>query len=103
LQDSKEAKSADEICTQFNLVKPNIEFLEADFQNLTNYKLFSQHVRPLISKENPRVPQGKVVQLVAALWREFLAASPHKETVTPTRKVREGTDVMYLIILMYCT
>ncbi|XP_042241435.1 chromodomain-helicase-DNA-binding protein Mi-2 homolog [Homarus americanus] len=31
-----------------------LEYTENDYQTLTTYKLFQQHVRPLLAKENPR-------------------------------------------------
>lgn len=39
----------------FGLTDVDVEYTEADFQNLTTYKLFQQHVRPLLGKENPKV------------------------------------------------
>lgn len=45
----------EEVCSTFGLSDVDIEYSESDFQNLTNYKLFQQHVRPLLTKENPKV------------------------------------------------
>ena len=70
--------------------KPDVGFGSPEFKELTNYKLFSQHVRPLIQRENPRVAQAKVVQLMGAMWREYLATNPVRESAAPTRRVREG-------------
>ena len=70
--------------------KPEVDFNDAEIKELTNYKLFSQHVRPLIQAVNQRMAQAKVVQLMAAMWREYLAANPVKESTAPVRKVREG-------------
>ena len=39
----------------FGLTDVDVEYTEADFQNLTTYKLFQQHVRPMLGKENPKV------------------------------------------------
>ena len=44
-----------EVCETFGLTDVNIEYSEADFQNLQTYKMFQQHIRPLIAKENPKV------------------------------------------------
>lgn len=44
-----------EVCNTFGLQDVQFEYTEADFQNLTTYKLFQQHARPLITKENPKV------------------------------------------------
>ena len=45
----------EEVCSTFGLTDVAIEYTDADFQNLTTYKLFQQHVRPLLAKENPKV------------------------------------------------
>lgn len=45
----------EEVCSTFGLQDVDIEYSESDFQNLTSYKLFQQHVRPLLTKENPKV------------------------------------------------
>lgn len=45
----------EEVCSTFGLVDVDMEYSESDFQNLTTYKLFQQHVRPLLAKENPKV------------------------------------------------
>jgi hypothetical protein len=42
----------------FGLTDVDVEYTEADFQNLTTYKLFQQHVRPLLGKENPKVKRS---------------------------------------------
>lgn len=56
-----------------------MEYTDQDFQNLTTYKLFQQHVRPLLAKENPKVPMSKLMMLVAAKWREFSEMNPHTQ------------------------
>lgn len=45
----------EEVCSTFGLQDVDIEYSDTDFQNLTSYKLFQQHVRPLLTKENPKV------------------------------------------------
>ena len=69
--------TVDEVCATFGLTDVEIEYSDADYQNLTTYKLFQQHVRPLLSKENPKVPMGKLMMLVAAKWRDFSEMNPH--------------------------
>lgn len=44
-----------EVCESFGLNDVDLEYTENDYQTLTTYKLFQQHVRPLLAKENPRV------------------------------------------------
>ncbi|XP_066585962.1 chromodomain-helicase-DNA-binding protein Mi-2 homolog isoform X3 [Prorops nasuta] len=67
----------EEVCNTFGLTDVQIEYSDADFQNLTTYKLFQQHVRPLLAKENPKVPMSKLMMLVAAKWRDFSELNPH--------------------------
>lgn len=77
----KQQKSVDEICQEFDLEDVPYDYTEADYQNLTNYKLFSQHIRPLIAKTNPKIAMGKMVTLISAKWREFVAGNPNGETL----------------------
>lgn len=47
--------TVEEVCSSFGLADVDVEYSDADLENLTSYKLFQQHVRPLIVKENPKV------------------------------------------------
>lgn len=47
--------SVEEVCQTFGLQDVSIDYTDADYQNLTTYKLFQQHVRPILAKENPKV------------------------------------------------
>ncbi|XP_014214280.1 chromodomain-helicase-DNA-binding protein Mi-2 homolog isoform X2 [Copidosoma floridanum] len=69
----------EEVCSTFYLTDVNIPYTDSDFQNLTTYKLFQQHVRPMLAKENPKVPMSKLMMLVAAKWRDFSEANPHTQ------------------------
>ena len=71
-------KTSAEICKDFGLKNTDIEFSEEDYKSITNYKLFSQHVRPLIARDNPKIAQSKLVVLLGAKWREFAANNPFK-------------------------
>ncbi|XP_066991467.2 chromodomain-helicase-DNA-binding protein Mi-2 homolog isoform X1 [Anabrus simplex] len=66
-----------EVCQTFSLNDVEIEYTDEDLQNLTTYKLYQQHVRPLIMKDNPRVAISKIMMLVAAKWRDFMAINPN--------------------------
>ncbi|XP_057664252.1 chromodomain-helicase-DNA-binding protein Mi-2 homolog isoform X2 [Diorhabda carinulata] len=66
----------EQVCSTFGLTDVELDYSDADMQNLTTYKLFQQHVRPLLTKENPKVPMSKLMMLVAAKWREFSNANP---------------------------
>ncbi|XP_037904696.1 chromodomain-helicase-DNA-binding protein Mi-2 homolog [Hermetia illucens] len=69
--------TVDEVCSTFDLNDVAIEFTDSDYENITSYKLFQQHVRPILQKENPKVPMSKLMMLVAAKWREFFEISPN--------------------------
>ena len=58
-----------------------LEYCDEDFVTLINYKAFSQHIRPLVAAENPKVAVAKVMCLVAAKWREFVELHPNKEVL----------------------
>lgn len=47
--------TVEEVCSSFGLTDVEIPYTDADYENLTSYKLFQQHVRPMIVKENPKV------------------------------------------------
>lgn len=70
----------EEVCSTFGLTDVDLKFTDTDYQNLTTYKLFQQHVRPLLAKENPKVPMSKLMMLVAAKWREFSVENPHLQS-----------------------
>ncbi len=65
-----------------------LEYDDEDYETLTTYKIFTQHIRPLISKENPKIPQSRVVSIVAAKWREFVAQHPNKDVLDKPKKGR---------------
>lgn len=54
-----------------------IEYNDYHYQNLVTYKMFTQHVRPIVQKENPKAPSSKIMMLVAAKWREFCEENPN--------------------------
>merc|ERR1711933_495137 len=63
--------TAQQVCEQWGLNDVDLEYNDADYQNLTTFKLFQQTFRPRIQAENPKVPMSKLMMLVAAKWREF--------------------------------
>lgn len=70
--------TVEEICSSFDLTDVDIEYSDEDFQNLTTYKLFQQHVRPILQKGNPKVPMSKLMMLVASKWRDFVESNPNQ-------------------------
>lgn len=106
--------SVEEVCTTFGLVDVQIDYDDAEYQNLNNYKLFQQHVRPLLQKENPKVfvnsivklfnfcihfyvfckkvPMSKLMMLVAAKWREFSASIPEGNDTPAEEEAAEASS-----------
>uniref|UniRef100_A0A1B0D1P9 Uncharacterized protein n=1 Tax=Phlebotomus papatasi TaxID=29031 RepID=A0A1B0D1P9_PHLPP len=72
--------TVEEVCESFDITDIPIEYTEADFQNLVTYKMFQMHVRPILQKENPRVPMSKLMMLVGAKWREFTELNPNLQS-----------------------
>lgn len=71
-------RSSEEICTEKGYKNTILEYTDEDFKKLATYKDFSSYVRPKIIKDNPKIPMSKVVVLVGAKWREFIAVNPYK-------------------------
>ncbi|XP_075745511.1 chromodomain-helicase-DNA-binding protein Mi-2 homolog isoform X3 [Rhipicephalus microplus] len=75
----EQQKSSLEVCEELGLTDVPMVYTDADYQNLTSYKLFSQHVRPLITKANPKIAMAKIVMLISAKWHEFLRDNPNAD------------------------
>lgn len=54
-EDNSKMPSVEDVCSSFGLTDVQIKYSDQDFQNLSSYKLFQQHIRPLLAKENPKV------------------------------------------------
>lgn len=78
--------TVEEVCQTFGLTDIHIEYTDADFQNLTTYKLFQQHVRPLLAKDNPKV--------LYYGWDRYYLMSVLVET--------SNSKLSYDLILLYC-
>ena len=74
----KAQKSSADILEELGLEDIDYEYTDEDYQNLTSYKLFSQHIRPLIAKSNPKIAMSKMVTLISAKWKEFSANNPEQ-------------------------
>lgn len=75
--DTSGMPTVEEVCATFGLNNVEMNYTPEEYASLTTYKLFQQHARPILAKDNPRVPMGKMMMLVAAKWREFSAQNPH--------------------------
>ncbi|KAL4667722.1 hypothetical protein H8959_006411 [Pygathrix nigripes] len=74
----KEPKSSGQLMAEWGLDDVDYLFSEEDYHTLTNYKAFSQFLRPLIAKKNPKIPMSKMMTVLGAKWREFSANNPFK-------------------------
>ncbi|XP_045149468.1 chromodomain-helicase-DNA-binding protein 3 isoform X6 [Echinops telfairi] len=73
-----EQKSSATLLLTWGLEDVEHVFSEEDYHTLTNYKAFSQFMRPLIAKKNPKIPMSKMMTILGAKWREFSANNPFK-------------------------
>uniref|UniRef100_A0A7M4EZ58 Chromodomain helicase DNA binding protein 5 n=1 Tax=Crocodylus porosus TaxID=8502 RepID=A0A7M4EZ58_CROPO len=71
-------KSSAQLMDEWGLDDVDYVFSEEDYHTLTNYKAFSQFLRPLIAKKNPKIPMSKMMTVLGAKWREFSANNPFK-------------------------
>ena len=86
--------TAQRVCEQFSLNDVDLEYTDADFQNLTTFKLFQQTYGPRFLAKNSKVPRSKVVMLVAAKWREFGSLGKSKEA-KETSEDHEGEEELH--------
>ncbi|XP_042336062.1 chromodomain-helicase-DNA-binding protein 5 isoform X2 [Sceloporus undulatus] len=74
----KEPKTSAQLMEEWGLDDVDYAFSEEDYHMLTNYKAFSQFLRPLVAKRNPKIPMSKMMTVLGAKWREFSANNPFK-------------------------
>ena len=58
-----------------------LEYSDDDFDNLTDFSAYTEHIRPLIAQDNSRVAHSKLNILLQAKWREFLDIHPDKSKI----------------------
>ena len=81
----------DEVCAKHGLNNVNIDYTDENFRQWTSYKLYADQVRPIVLKENPKVSMTRLVQLIAAKWREFDSLHPdHEQSPSSAKKTKEG-------------
>ncbi|XP_064207642.1 chromodomain-helicase-DNA-binding protein 3-like isoform X1 [Anguilla rostrata] len=73
-----EQKSSGQLARDWGLEDVDHTFTEEDYHTLTNYKAFSQFMRPMIAKKNPKIPMSKMMTILGAKWREFSSNNPFK-------------------------
>uniref|UniRef100_A0AAY4AMW2 DNA helicase n=1 Tax=Denticeps clupeoides TaxID=299321 RepID=A0AAY4AMW2_9TELE len=78
LQQPVEQKTSAQLARDWGLEDVDHTFTEEDYRTLTNYKAFSQFMRPMIAKKNPKIPMSKMMTILGAKWREFSSNNPFK-------------------------
>ncbi|XP_035475224.2 chromodomain-helicase-DNA-binding protein 3 isoform X2 [Scophthalmus maximus] len=73
-----EQKNSAQLAKEWGLEDVDHTFTEEDYRELTNYKAFSQFMRPMIAKKNPKIPMSKMMTILGAKWREFSSNNPFK-------------------------
>ncbi|XP_029609765.1 chromodomain-helicase-DNA-binding protein 3 isoform X3 [Salmo trutta] len=73
-----EQKTSAQLAMDWGLEDVDHKFTEDDYRTLTNYKAFSQSMRPMIAKKNPKIPMSKMMTILGVKWREFSSNNPFK-------------------------
>ena len=63
-----------------------LKYTEEDFTSLVTYKLFNQHIRPMLLEKNPKLVMYKMVSVIGAKWREFIELREAKEKAAAVEK-----------------
>ncbi|XP_041665031.1 chromodomain-helicase-DNA-binding protein 4a isoform X3 [Cheilinus undulatus] len=74
--DGGEPKTSSQLLDDWGMEDIDHVFTEEDYRSLTNYKAFSQFVRPLIAAKNPKIAVSKMMMVLGAKWREFSTNNP---------------------------
>ncbi|XP_068616413.1 chromodomain-helicase-DNA-binding protein 4 [Brachionichthys hirsutus] len=80
--DDFQPKSSIQLLEAWGMKDIDHVFTQEDYNSLTNYKAFSQFVRPLIAAKNPKIAVSKMMTLMMAKWREFSTNNPLKGSAT---------------------
>lgn len=54
--------------------------------------MFTQFVRPILQKENPKAASSKIMMLTAAKWREFCEENPNLQDDVEEDPIAEKSD-----------
>uniref|UniRef100_A0A8D3DYK8 Chromodomain helicase DNA binding protein 3 n=1 Tax=Scophthalmus maximus TaxID=52904 RepID=A0A8D3DYK8_SCOMX len=77
-EETTKQKNSAQLAKEWGLEDVDHTFTEEDYRELTNYKAFSQFMRPMIAKKNPKIPMSKMMTILGAKWREFSSNNPFK-------------------------
>ncbi|KAA0710020.1 Chromodomain-helicase-DNA-binding protein 4 [Triplophysa tibetana] len=89
--DLKEPKSSSQLLDAWGMEDIDHVFSEEDYRTLTNYKAFSQFVRPLIAAKNPKIAVSKMMMVLGAKWREFSTNNPLRGAAAATTALAAAT------------
>uniref|UniRef100_A0A8C8FWP6 DNA helicase n=1 Tax=Oncorhynchus tshawytscha TaxID=74940 RepID=A0A8C8FWP6_ONCTS len=89
-EDSQEPKSSTQLLEDWGMKDIDHVFTQKDYTTITNYKAFSQFVRPLIAAKNPKIAVSRMMTLMMAKWREFSTNNPLKVTQPNTSAAKES-------------
>uniref|UniRef100_A0A4W5PFQ3 Chromodomain helicase DNA binding protein 4a n=1 Tax=Hucho hucho TaxID=62062 RepID=A0A4W5PFQ3_9TELE len=79
-----EPKTSSQLLDDWGMEDIDHVFSEEDYRSLTNYKAFSQYVRPLIAAKNPKIAVSKMMMVLGAKWREFSTNNPLRGSAAAT-------------------
>lgn len=82
-------KSSQALCEEMGINNIEINYTQEDFQNLVTYKLFNQHIRPILLEKNPKLVMYKMVSVIGAKWREFIELREQSEAKNKTETTSE--------------
>nr|XP_054768903.1 chromodomain-helicase-DNA-binding protein Mi-2 homolog isoform X3 [Lytechinus pictus] len=68
-----------DLMRKYGIEEFEMEYTESDYDELINYKLYTDNIRPLVLDRAPKLHSQKLVNLLAALWKEFAANNPKKK------------------------
>ena len=92
--DTQKLPTMAQVCAQYGLNDVYLEYHNTDFINITSYKLFQRKFRHRIEAENPDILLHKLMMLVAAKWREFMAMAA-KEENDPNNSGRKEKEQLH--------
>ncbi|XP_048880655.1 chromodomain-helicase-DNA-binding protein 4 isoform X2 [Brienomyrus brachyistius] len=82
--DNQEPKTSAQLLDEWGMEDIDHVFTQEDYGTLTNYKAFSQFVRPLIAAKNPKIAVSKMMMVLGAKWREFSTNNPLRGSASAT-------------------
>uniref|UniRef100_A0A4W5PKD3 Chromodomain helicase DNA binding protein 4a n=1 Tax=Hucho hucho TaxID=62062 RepID=A0A4W5PKD3_9TELE len=83
-KDPEPPKTSSQLLDDWGMEDIDHVFSEEDYRSLTNYKAFSQYVRPLIAAKNPKIAVSKMMMVLGAKWREFSTNNPLRGSAAAT-------------------